>query len=307
MMNTEYISTCIRNDEELFIRRSEDKYHAQIYKIAEAIIKNREQCPIVLLSGPSGSGKTTSAYWLEKYMDGCGIETSTISMDNYFKTLTNQEFALADEGKLDLESPNRVDSELFNEHMEKLFKCEPVEIPIFDFPSHSRSEKTISMHRKPNEIIIVEGIHALNPSVTGDSDEYSSRLYVSVRTRIQNKNGETLHPKYVRVLRRMLRDKIHRARDPRITLEMLSNVERGENQFIMPYKSRANYSIDSFHDYELCTYKDILMENIIQLKEEYSYLKPIEVLFNELESIPAEHVPADSLMREFVGGSIFHY
>ncbi len=307
MMNTEYISTCIRNDEELFIRRSEDKYHAQIYKIAEAIIKNREERPIVLLSGPSGSGKTTSAYWLEKYMDGCGVETTTISMDNYFKTLSEEEFRLADEGKLDLESPDRVDNDLFNEHMEKLFNCEPIELPTFDFPNHKRSDVTIPLHRKENEIIIVEGIHALNPAVTGDSDDFASRLYVSVRTRIQNSNGESLHPKYVRVLRRMLRDKIHRARDPKITLEMFDSVQRGEDLYIMPYKSRATYSIDSFHDYEVSAYKDILLENVRELKEQYPYLKPVEVIFEELESIPTDHVPADSLMREFVGGSIFHY
>lgn len=301
-MNTEYINTCLKNDEELFIRRSEDKYHQQIYKIAESIIKKKDEYPIVLLSGPSGSGKTTSAYWIEKYLDGCGIKTTTVSMDNYFKSLTDEEYKTAD-----LESPNQVDIDLFNKQMKKIFDCEPVEMPIFDFPNHCRSEETISFQRLPGEIVIVEGIHALNPEVTGESDSFSSRLYVSVRTRIQDSKGVTLHPKYVRVLRRMMRDKIHRARDPKNTLDMFDSVQRGEDLYIMPYKNRATYSIDSFHEYEICAYKDFLQDNVLALSKDYPFLKEVSRVFDELSSISEKNIPKDSLMREFVGGSIFHY
>ena len=307
-MTTSYLSKMAKTQPKTLVKISEEKYHDQIRSIAEDIIAHKEDKPIILVSGPSGSGKTTPAVWLEKFLDENYVETHTLSMDNFFKPLDEEQQRLAKEHKLDLETPERMDAELLNEQLKNFLDYKPVTIPTFDFVTNTRvegGEKTVL--RKPGELLILEGIHALNPIMTGDNDDFTSRIYISVRTRVTDSKGDTMHPKYVRVLRRMIRDKLFRGRLPEGTLAMLDNVTRGENLFIMPYKNRATYEIDTFHDYELCLYKQFLLDDTRALVEKYPFLQDVVNVLEELESLDVKYVPEDSMMREFIGGSIFDY
>jgi uridine kinase len=172
-----------------FIAKCDAEYDAMIQAAAETILAAGEEKPLVLLSGGSGCGKTTTAHRIEQYLDTHGHETHVLSMDNYYYRPTDFEYPVDEEGKIDLESPLLLDAELLSDHLQKIIRCEPIEMPTFDFVNECRSDVTIPFHRKPGERVIMEGIHALNPEVVGAAHGMSTKIYISVRTRVQDSAG----------------------------------------------------------------------------------------------------------------------
>lgn len=292
-----------------FVERIEKEYSDKILEIATTLSENVDKKPIVLLSGPSGSGKTTTALRIEQLLDGWGFETHTLSMDSYFLPIKDSKIVLDENGEIDYESPQRLDIPLLNSHLEKLANCEEIEVPRYNFKIQDR-EKGHTLKRGKNEIVIIEGIHALNPEITGNSYDFATGLYVSVRTRIQNRMGELLHPSKIRVMRRLMRDIEQRGRRPEETLDMFKSVERGENLYIMPYKHRAHFEIDTFFDYEVPIYKEIItpvMERLSQSYEHYEDFSEILDFLKELNGLDTSEIPSHALIREFIGGSGFDY
>lgn len=292
-----------------YIGKCEDIYRSGIAEAAEKIFMDSKARPLVLVSGPSGSGKTTGALRIGQRLKEKGLAVHIISMDNYFLPNGVGEIPLDENGNIDLESPLRMDIPLFSEHLEKLFRCEPIEIPRFNFKTQSRTfgEK---MCRQKNEIIIIEGIHALNPQVTGNTDDFTTCVYVSVRTRIKNSDGSLLHPRLVRLMRRLCRDKLFRGRSAKEVFAMLPSVTRGEDLYIMPYKGRAHFDIDTFIAYEPSVYKAMLMDDLKDPEDFSSDIDDYKALvktLKELSPLSGKKVPADSLVREFIGGSSFKY
>ena len=155
-----------------------------------------------------------------------------------------------------------MDGELLSEHIAKIARGEEVEIPVFDFPNMRRSDETIKLKRNDGELIIFEGIHALNPSVITAPREFTAKIYVSVRTRVSY-GDKILQPEYVRLLRRIARDKLYRGRSVAVTLSYLESVTRGENNFVKPFKRFADFQIDTFLGYETGVYKGIIERDII--------------------------------------------
>lgn len=294
----------ILEDADAFVAACEKAYSRQLTKIADYIAAHKEQCPIVLISGPSGSGKTTSALILEEKLDRRGVETHTLSQDNYFRTLTEEDKALLAQDKLDLESPARVDADLLNSQLADIIACKTVELTEFDFPTHTRRPSGKALTRKPGEVVILEGIHTLNPDVVTLPEEQTVRLYVSVRTRVEGPDGTLLHPKYIRLLRRMQRDVEHRGRPAEGTLAMFHSVNRGEDTFIMPYKHRSTFDIDTFCPYELNVYRSVLPDEVAALKE-HPDMETLLDLLTEVLPLEQTIVPSTALIREFVGGSIY--
>lgn len=308
-INTTNINSGLENDAASFIRSSENIYRDQLRIAAEKIYMSREERPLVLLSGPSGSGKTTTALRLAALLGNKGLQVHTLSMDNYFLPADAAEFPVDENGRIDLESPYRLDIPMFSEHLEKLSKGEPVEMPVFDFNTQSRSD-FIPVARKSNEIIIIEGIHALNPEVTGDSDDFTTCMYVSVRTRIRTKFGYTLHPRKIRLMRRLNRDRLFRCRSLEDIFDMFESVTKGEEKYIMPYKKRATIEIDSFIPYEASVYAKMLRNDVEKNREAFAAIEDGDVMLKvltELEPLSEELVPSDSLVREFIGGSSLNY
>lgn len=307
IMQTAEILSRTREDPDGFIRFGRAAYRDQIYDTAKALRQHASEIPIILLAGPSGSGKTTSALLIEQLLEQWGIETYTLSMDNYFAPLTEEEKVLLRQHKIDLESPKRVDAAFLNEQLRDIVNCRQIRLPRYDFPTSSRVFDGRTFCRKPGQLVIMEGIHALNPEVTGESSDFSARIYVSVRTRVGTEDGTVLHPSKIRLMRRMLRDNIFRGRSFEDTIANAPSVDRGENLYIMPYRQRAAYHINTFVPYELSVYKNALFEPLTALQEQHPELRDIVKVLDEIAPIDAERVPKDSLIREFIGGSIFEY
>lgn len=225
-------------------------------------------------------------------------QTHTISLDNYFKTLTEEEKLLADEGKFDFESTERLDIEYLSEQLADIINCVSVDIPHYDFVNSSRIYSGLSLERKPGELIILEGIHALNPDVIKVSDDSTAKIYVSVRTRIDT-DSVILHPSKIRLLRRMIRDRSGRGRTLAETIQNYVNVVLGEKRFIMPYKSRADFDIDTFIAYELGVYKGIITHDLKPLSDEPLLWDLLNVLC-EAETVKVSDISDNALIREFI-------
>lgn len=299
------INSGIENDTEKYIESTNEAYFYQLRKIAENIVRNKEHKPVVLLSGPSGSGKTTTALIIAKMLSEMGCPTHTLSMDNYFKSLTDTERELSLLGRLDLESPARVDKELLNEQIEAISRCQAIDIPRYNFAESKRDGITVNLKRNDGELVIFEGIHALNPDVITFDEDKLCKLYVSVRTRIVC-DDIILHPSKVRLMRRMIRDRNFRRRSLRETMNMFHSVEDGENKYIMPYKHRSDYDIDTFMAYEMNVYRDSLLDELKTMTDVPELADVTEVLKN-LNSLDKKYVTPDSLICEFIGNGIFKY
>lgn len=282
------------------MQAEDERYWSQIRNIALDIKDKCETHPILLLSGPSGSGKTTTAHKIENILEEYGVSTHTISLDCYFSTLPSELV-----GKVDLESPERLDKDLLADHIEKLLKCQEIELPEFDFANTRQIKSGVKLCRKPNEIIVFEGIHALNPdAVPVLSGE--SKMYISVRTRVGYGDGKILHPRYIRLLRRMSRDMRYRGRSPVETISFFESVEKGVENFVSPYKIYADYSIDTFIEYEPLAYRDEMYELLKNspLPANEKDAKTLKLLIGFLGSYQGRDpslVSEDSLIREFIG------
>lgn len=309
IVTTDELKSWVKSDPSGLVKRSEKAYADKILEIATTLSDNVKEKPIVLLSGPSGSGKTTTALRIEQLLDGWGNETHTLSMDSYFLPINDTVLAMDENGKIDYESPLRLDIELLNKHLEMLANCEEIQLPRYNFKTQSR-EAGHCLKRNKNELVVIEGIHALNPDITGKSMGFATGMYVSVRTRLQNNRGELLHPSKIRLMRRLMRDIEQRGRLATETMDMYKSVERGENLYIMPYKHRAHFEIDTFFDYEVATYKDLIlpvMSGLSQSYEDYENFSDIEKFLEEIYGLDQAFVPKNSLIREFIGGSDFEY
>ncbi|MCC8192693.1 MAG: AAA family ATPase [Ruminococcus sp.] len=294
----EAINQQIKNNPKKFVDTCEKEYNDQITKLANLVMSEQGQRPVILLSGPSGSGKTTTALKLEAILDNVGLETHTISMDNYFTPLKIEEGS-------DLESPERMDIELLQSHIVKIANCEQVEIPLFSFKTQSVNGYR-PLKRKENELIILEGIHALNPDVTGNNDNFTQRVFVGIDSVLEAKSGATLESSKLRLIRRLVRDLNYRGRSFDETLESFERVKNGTKNYVMPYKCRASFCVNSFLDYELCAFKDIVLNGFESSHTETDRFGICEAL-QQAEGMSDEIVPADSLIREFIGGSIYSY
>ncbi len=298
---------------EKFVKMAEDNYSAYIEEAALTIADSPSK-PVVLLSGPSGSGKTTTALRIERRLTELGKKVHTLSMDNYFLPIskeTEKELPHDENGQIDLESPHRLDIPLFAEHLQKLAECESFDMPLFDFATQSRPG-TVPMRREKGEIIIIEGIHALNPMVTGEADGFALCMYVSVRTRLCADDGSLLHPRQIRLMRRLCRDHLFRKREYRQIFDMFASVSRGEDLYISPFKQRADFDIDTFMAYEPSVYKhfiesELKKEDTAEQLKDYPCFDDIRKFLGELDIIDSEHVPSTSLIREFIGGSELNY
>ncbi len=293
----------------LFIDQAETQYRERIAAVADALLSGGGDFPIVLISGPSGSGKTTAALRLGTLLEKAGRVVHTLSMDNYFFPLNDPRNERDENGEIDFESPKRLDMELLNDHLRRLWRCEEIDVPAFDFTNQRRLFGK-KMKRGAGEFVIMEGIHALNPEITGNIGEHAATVYVSVRTRLENEAGELLHPSKIRLMRRLVRDRLFRGRSAAETLDFFRHVERGEERFILPYKNKAEYDIDTFISYEAAVYKPFVLPELLAVKEtyaDYDRYRDLESFLNEIGELSRDAVPLNSLVREFVGGSNYQY
>lgn len=302
-ISVDKINLNLRTDRKKFISDCERDYSSQLMTVASAISDRCYDRPIILLSGPSGSGKTTTALRLENMLEDLGHPSKTLSLDDYFLP-HNDSYE-----NIDFESPERIDIPFLKKQLDDIANCKEVVLPDFNFRTQRRIPKE-KYKREKNEIVVIEGIHALNPDVTGEGDDFSNNIYVSVRSRIVDKYGVSFHPSKIRLIRRIIRDTQFRARTAQAVFHQFKSVERGENLYIMPYKERSHFDINTFMGYELSVYKDYMMPVLSVLRNtypEYDKFISIEKIFEQIDSLDSSLVVPDSLVREFYGGSKFKY
>ena len=305
-MTTDQLSALLTADPAAVIESDRRHYFKQIHQAAALVAANADKRPVILLAGPSGSGKTTTALLIERELDRIGMETHTLQMDDYFSPLTQEELALLKENKLDLEKPTRVDIPFFQQQLGQILAGEEVELPRYDFKTSKRVFEGKTLRRRQGELVIMEGIHALNPEVTGYADQ-TTRIYVSVRTRITAHDGTVLHPSKIRLARRLLRDRTGRGRALTETIGMRARVDEGEQKYIMPFKQLAHCSVDSFYSAEMGVYRPYLLRDLETLLPQYPDLSDMVEILRELPDVDSALIPRDSLLREFIGGSELAY
>ncbi|MDO4156882.1 MAG: nucleoside kinase [Oscillospiraceae bacterium] len=288
-----------------YIAKVEQQHWQQLMKIVTSMKAHQNTCPILLLSGPSGSGKTITAMMIESILDRMGLETHTLSMDNYFKSMTAEEQQLAEMGKFDLESPERVDIPFLNAQLKDIRDGKPVSLPKYDFRIAKRVPSGQILQRKPQELVILEGIHALNPSVITLSNQEAARCYVNVQTAVRTDSGMLVPPSYIRLLRRMIRDWKYRKRSLTDTIRMHHSVQVGEDTFITPYQHLANYTVNTFLPYEIFAYKEIFSQTPEAMKIAQQ-IPELAAILQETIPFSLDWIPKNALIREFIGGSVYY-
>ena len=290
------------------INISEALQEKKIAQIAEDIAQ-RKGVKLVLLAGPSSSGKTTSCKRLSIQLAVNGLKPLQISLDDYF---VDREKTPKDEsGEYDYESIYALDLKLINEQFNALFRGEEVELPKYDFQSgkSKRSGKKLKMN--DHNVLVVEGIHALNPELTSQiPDEQIYRVYASALTTILLDNHNYIPTTDNRLLRRIIRDNKYRGVSAQETIHRWPSVRAGENKWIFPFQENADAMLNTAMLYELAVIKmqaEPLLQLVPENCEEYAEAYRLLKFLKYFKGIPYNNLPPTSLLREFLGGSSFHY
>ena len=304
------INRRIQTDVQEFLAECDDNYAQRVSLAADKILTNLERSPIVLLSGPSGSGKTTTAMKIAEELQRRGVNTHAVAMDNYFHTINPRTAPRTPEGDIDFESPLCLDMDLLDRHFTALAHGEEIFIPKYEFARHMRNDsRATPLKLGKNEIVVFEGIHALNDDIAGRHPE-ATKLYISARSNVNEGSVLRFKGTWMRLTHRAVRDYNFRGTDVEDTLEMWANVRRGEKLYISPYKNRADIIFDSSLPYEVSVMKNYALPLLQAVPEENvrraELLELIEA-FQYFEPIDPELVDKDSLLREFIGGGSYHY
>ena len=296
------------NDPKAFAAECEAIYSRKVMEAAAGIAERAQISRVVLLSGPSGSGKTTTALKICDAIKNLGIYAHTISMDMYFLTSNREAAPRTDDGEHDLESPYCLDLDLLNEHFTRLDRGDEVEVPYFCFNLQDRDpSKCKPLKLKKDEIVIFEGIHALNDMLANEHPN-AFKLYISARSDIEQHHELCFKRTWTRLLRRVVRDELFRGMGASRTLKMWANVREGEKKYISPFKYKADILFDSSMAYEVPIMKKLAYKAISEVPDGTERLDELRALLPalmEFEEIDSQVVPPESILREFVGGGIY--
>jgi len=299
------------------VKVSEKRYEKDLDIAADFILQRSDNLKMVFISGPSSSGKTTTTIKLEQRLKKHGLSFVTLNVDHYFFDL---ELHPKDEfGDYDFETPQALDLPLINEHLKKLSAGEKVYIPYYDFKLGKRTLNQTPMQIENNEIILIDSLHGLYPQFSEGIDEkLKFKLYLEPLIQIRDADGKFVQWTDIRLMRRMLRDSVQRAYNPQQTLEHWHYVRASELRHIIPYSNHADYIISSGMPYELALYRNLLFDKFKEwielfkdnpLKEDayYRAVRTYNMLKGILPVADDSPVPRDSVLREFIGGSVFKY
>ena len=286
-----------KTNSQKLIKDAETLYRKQIDEIASEIIE-RGNIKVVLLAGPSSSGKTTSSNLIRKRLSEAGYESLVISMDDFF--LNREQTPKLPSGDYDYENVTALDLNYLNKFISDLYDKGEADMPIFNFVTGSREEKYNHIKLTDKTIIIMEGIHALNPLVFTKHTENMYKIYICFNTNFSIGEKTVLPAKKLRLMRRLIRDNRTRGMSLEATFNMWQNVLAGEDLFIKPFKNRADYLINSTHAYEPLMYAKHLLPVLKQEKPTPAVNNLIEML-SLCETMDASLLPEDSLLHEFLG------
>jgi len=296
-----------KGDARTFIRVSEAMQERAVAQIAERIVANGAR--VVFIAGPSSSGKTTFANRLSVQLRVSGKRPLAISLDNYYKN--REMIPLGADGKPDLECLESIDVALFNDQLVELLAGREVELPLYSFKTKRRLERGVRLRAQEDQVIVVEGIHGLNPRLTPSVPEAQKfRIYISCFTSVAMDNLSRISTTDNRLLRRLTRDYTQRGADAVATLSRWPSVRRGEEKHIFPYQENADVMLNSSLFYEISVlrpYAEKILYDIPDTLPEYDEARRMLKFLKNFTPIPPDEIPPTSIIREFIGGSSFKY
>ncbi len=305
-MNDKYTFSKINNlalDPEGFLLECSESYRQRVLDVSKRIFDDKNK-KIVMLAGPSSSGKTTTAGFISESINKLGGKAYTLSLDDFYLPRSVQ-YPLDENGEPDFECVEALDIELIHSSLHELIEKEKSSLPVFDFNTGERINNAKTIELQENDVIIVEGLHALNPVITDTLDEENLfKIYISVSSRVYENDGSVLLSKRdLRFIRRTVRDYKFRSMPVERTFEIWDSVTRGEDKYLFPYEELADVKINSFHPCEPCVMSGLaipLLENV----KDSEFAEKANLLINKLslfKNTDYSILPADSLLREFTG------
>jgi uridine kinase len=308
----------IRNGEfPQIVHESEAAYEDNVTAAAEWIQERTDQIRVVIVSGPSSSGKTTTTIKLEKRLEKQGLKFRALNIDNYFFDL---EMHPKDEfGDYDFETPQALDLALVNQHILELMDGHEIMVPYYDFKTGTRKLDQTPMSLESDQILLIDSLHGFYPKMTeGLPNEIKARIYLEPLMQMKLADGEYIHWADLRLIRRMLRDSVHRAYDPQRTLEHWHYVRSSEMRHIIPYIGATDIIINSAMPYEIALYRPKLLDDFEKWEKQYvddplredafERASRIRSMLQAVEGVEDEtSIPGDSVLREFIGGSNLDY
>lgn len=303
------INSMVKNSPEMLIELSQKAYFEEIKSIADRISSD-DNIKIVSIAGPSGSGKTTSAHILCEYLNQLGEETIVVSLDDFY--LSADKTPVLPDGKPDIESVNALDIPLINKCFTEIIETGKTDLPRFDFVNKKRSSEIRKADITNHGIVVVEGLHALNPLITDlVPRENIFKIYISVNDAIYDRNkNKVIYSKQVRLARRVLRDRIFRGTDVNQTLELWDGVVKGEEKYLYCFKETADVLLKTFHLFEPCVYKEDFLRLRAEVSEDnisYKYFIYTAEALSRFEALDSKYVPESSLIREFIGDGKYNH
>jgi uridine kinase len=298
-----------RNEIGDFIKIAEAFHEKRVAQLADQVSSRRGQVKWLCIAGPSSSGKTTFSKRLEVQLRVNGLRPVLLSCDDYFVERTQtpkDEF-----GQPDFEHIETIDLDLFNEHLRLLDSGKEVELPKFNFSTGTREYKGHKLQIEPDQLVIIEGIHGLNPRLTAQIPaERKFKIYISALTQLNLDLNNRISTTDNRLVRRMVRDHQFRGNSALGTLQMWPSVRRGEKRWIFPFQKEADATFNSALDYELAALKTLAEPLLREVKPYHPQYAEANRLLDFLEcflSIPIDQIPHTSILREFLGNSSFRY
>ena len=298
---------CKNNRSFELIKLAEALHEKKVAQIADQIAE--KQPKLIFIAGPSSSGKTTFSKRLQIQLLVNGIRPVVISMDDYF---VNREDTPRDEnGEWDFEHVEAVDLPFFRQQMHDLLDGKEVELPTFSFEKGARQFEGNKLKLEKNTVLVIEGLHALNPIILPDvARSLTFKIYVSALTTINIDNHNWIPTTDIRLLRRIVRDYKYRGYSARETIARSPSVRRGEDKWIYPFQEEADVMFNSALLFELAVLKrhaEPILQEVPKYCEEYTEAHRLIKFLQYFIPIPEKEIPPTSLLREFVGGSSFHY
>ncbi len=292
-----------------FIDVNEAYQEKRIALLAEQIVQRRGQVKWILIAGPSSSGKTTFSKRLSLQLKASGMNAKPVSLDNYF--VGRDKTPRDEKGEVDFEHIEALDLNLVHEQLAKLDAGERLELPYFNFHTGQREWKGEMMHIGPDDVVVLEGIHGLNPRLTSSIPvEHKFRIYISALTQLNIDSNNRISTTDNRLIRRMVRDNNFRSHSALKTLQMWPKVRRGEKTWIFPFQKEADVAFNSALDYELAVLRPFAEPLLAEIKPsmpEYAEAVRIQQFLANFLVIPTDRVPPTSVIREFIGKSFFQY
>ena len=288
------------------IRMSETLQNNRLLDHVKSVVKHSDEIKIILIAGPSSSGKTTTCSKIAMYLRSLGLTPKMISMDDFFKERVDT--PRKPNGEYDFECLEAVDLKLFNKTMTALLNGEKVIMPTFDFLSGEKKFKK-EMILEKTDILLIEGIHALNPKLLTEVDKcHKYKIYLSPLTAVNLDRDNRMSTTDNRLLRRMIRDNRTRGYNVSQTLDLWDDVREGEEKYVFPYQDEADFVFNTSLIYEFCVLKTYVLPLLYSVKSDdpnYDEALRLMKVLNMFLPIPSEAIPDDSILREFIGGSCF--